>query len=197
MRNKIDVHVLINTFLSNLQGSPISCPQIMEQNPSQIKWEGKVSTTTKAKPNQIWTLFQDFFNLHKWFPSLSTCYGIHGANGEPGCIRYCAGFSIPSHKDHASSSVSWSKEKLIKVDHKNQSLSYEMVDNNIGFKSYVSTIKISHACGDGGGEEEEGCLIEWWFVVEPVEGWKLEDLVSKYEVGLELMASKMEDACLN
>lgn len=165
----------------------------MEQKHSQPIWEAKVSTTLKkAKPNQIWPLFQDFFNLHKWFPSLSTCYGIHGANGEPGCIRYCAGFSLPSdgsNTTNTDASVSWSKEKLVAIDCTNQSLTYEIVDCNIGFKSYVSTVRIS----PGG---EDGCVIDWSFVVDPVEGWRLEDLVRKYEVGLQLMAKKMEDAII-
>lgn len=164
----------------------------MAQNPD-TKWEGNVSTRlTKACADQIWPLFKDFFNLHKWFPSLATCYGIHGTNGEPGCIRYCAGFSIPSDgsNDDNNRPISWSKERLIAVDDVERSLSYEIVDSNIGFKSYVSTVKIVPEGANG----QDGCVIEWGFNVDPVEGWALDDLVRKYEVGLQRMAERMEDA---
>ncbi|CAK7353144.1 unnamed protein product [Dovyalis caffra] len=160
----------------------------MEQN-SQPKWEGKVSTRlAKATADQIWPLLNDFFNFHKWFPSLATCYGINGTNGEPGCIRYCAGFSIPSND--TDQPVSWSTERLTAVNHVERSLSYEMVDGNIGFKSYVSTVKVVPQGGDG----QDGCVIEWSFSVDPVAGLVLDELVRKYEVGLQQMGKRMEDA---
>ncbi|KAA8525244.1 hypothetical protein F0562_007099 [Nyssa sinensis] len=164
---------------------------MMEQK-SQPQWESKVSTRlTHASADQIWPLFKDFFNLHKWFPSLSTCYGIHGTNGEPGCIRYCAGSSIPSNGSTGENPVSWSTERLIAMDPIQRSLSYEIVDCNIGFTSYVSTVNIAPG---GDDHDQSGCVIEWSFTVDPVEGWRLEDLEKKYEVGLQKMAKKMEDA---
>lgn len=163
----------------------------MERNspPAPPKWEGKVSARLNGTvADQIWPLFEDFFNFHKWFPGLATCYGIHGTNGEPGCIRYCAGFSIPSHS--GGDSVSWSNERLIAVDDDSRSLSYEIVDCNIGFESYVATVKIVPQ----GDEGQAGCVIEWSFTVDPVEGWVRDDLVRRYEVGLQRMAKRMEDA---
>ncbi|CAK9180933.1 unnamed protein product [Ilex paraguariensis] len=159
------------------------------------KWEAEFLTKLKkASADQIWPLFEDFFNLHKWFPGLSTCYGIHGTNGEPGCIRYCAGFSLPSQENNANGEnpVSWSNERLVAVDPTQRSLSYEIVDCNIGFKSYSSKVRIIPGGDDGG----DGCGIEWWITVDPVEGWKLEDLVKRYEVKLQLMAEKMEEDAL-
>ncbi|KAK2991819.1 hypothetical protein RJ640_006379 [Escallonia rubra] len=151
----------------------------------QPKWEAKVSTKlAKASADQIWPLCKDFFNLHKWFPGLSVCHGIHGSNGKPGCIRYCAGFSLPS--EGGEKIVSWSKERLIAIDHDEKSITYGIVECNIGFESYVSTLKIVPGGGDG-------CVMEWYFAVDPVEGWKLEDLVKKYEEGLQGMAKKMEE----
>ncbi|KAE8056627.1 hypothetical protein FH972_013381 [Carpinus fangiana] len=109
---------------------------------------------------------------------------------EPGCIRYCAGFSIPSDGAGADKPFSWSKERLTAVDNEGCSLSYEIVDSNIGFKSYITTVKIVPQGADG-------CVIEWSFTVDPVEGWVLDDLVKKYEVvGLQCMAKRMEDAVL-
>ncbi|KAJ8751185.1 hypothetical protein K2173_016366 [Erythroxylum novogranatense] len=162
------------------------------------KWEAKVSTRlTKASADQIWPFLSDFFNLHKWFPGLANCHGVQGTNGEPGCIRYCVGFSIPpkgTAEDEKDRPCSWSKERLVSVDHVGRSLNYEIVDSNIGFTSYNSTFMIVPGVSDG---HEEGCVIEWSFVVDPVEGWVFEDLVEKYEVGLKSMAKKMEDRALN
>jgi len=150
------------------------------------RWEGKVSAKLRnTTKEQAWPLVKDFFNLHKRFPSLATCYGVHGSNGEPGCIRFCAGSSIPS--SNGSGSVSWSKERLVAVHDVDLSLKYEMVDNNIGFRSYESTMRVLS------DDDSNGCLLEWSFAVDPVKGLVLEDLVRKYHVGLQLMALKMED----
>ncbi|OIW18601.1 hypothetical protein TanjilG_13353 [Lupinus angustifolius] len=155
----------------------------MEQDSSSERWEGKVSAKLKSTTaEQAWPLVKDFFNLHKRFPTLATCYGIHGTNGEPGCIRYCAGSSIRSN-----GSVSWSKEKLVAVDDVDRILKYVIVDCNIGFNSYESSIRVLKDDG------LEGCLMEWSFAVDPVEGLVFEDLVQKYHLGLQRMAEKIED----
>lgn len=159
----------------------------------QQKWQAKISTNSeKANANQIWPLLQDFFGLHKWFPGLPNCEGIHGTNGEPGCIRYCSGFGLKqvvNTDELSSSNLSWSKEKLVAVNNEEKTFTYEIVDCNIGFKSYVSSIKVVPGGGDGGG-----CTVEWRISLDPVEGSKLEDLVAKYDMGLQFMVKKMEDA---
>ncbi|ESW33362.1 hypothetical protein PHAVU_001G063200 [Phaseolus vulgaris] len=159
----------------------------MEQDSDhRQRWEGKVSArlrnVTKA---QAWPLVKDFFNLHKRFPTLATCYGIHGSNGDPGCIRYCAGSSIPSN---GPATVSWSKERLVAVDDVDLRLEYEIVDSNIGFGSYESTMKVL-----SDDDDSNGCMLEWSFAVDPVQGLDLQELVLKYHVGLQLMAHKMEE----
>lgn len=165
----------------------------MEQNLPQQKWQAKVCTTLdRAEADQIWPFFQDFFGLDKWFPGLPNCQGIQGVNGEPGCVRYCSGFGLKSvveDGDSGQSKVSWSKERLVAIDHDRRTLTYEIVDSNIGFESYVSTVKVVPAAGGGGG-----CAVEWWIRLEAVEGCRLEDLVVKYEAALKLMVKKMEDA---
>lgn len=182
----------------------------MEQPISKPKWEAKVSTKlANASADQVWPFLEDFFGIHKYFPSLATSHGIRGSNGAIGSIRYCEGSSIPSQetKDNKERStvISWSKEKLTAIDPAEKSLSYEIIDSNIGFHSYVSTIKIiknpipegdSTTIVEPGGDDgngERGCVIEWSFSVDAVGGWRLEDLVRKYEVGLHRMAQKMED----
>ncbi|KAF3446391.1 hypothetical protein FNV43_RR11570 [Rhamnella rubrinervis] len=85
------------------------------------------------------------------------------------------------------------KERLISVDEAEHRLCYEIVDSNIGFNSYVSTVQIlpgDHDC-------QHGCVIEWSFTVDPVVGWVLDDLVNKYHVDLQRMAQRMEDALAN
>ncbi|KAH1033269.1 hypothetical protein J1N35_045443 [Gossypium stocksii] len=166
----------------------------MKQN-SQPKWEAKVSSKlTKASLDKTWAIYTDFFNFHKWYPTLATCYGIHGTNGELGCIRFCSGFSISSQGGDGDSngggSEKWSKERLVAVDHSNRSLSYEIVESNIGFNSYVSTVKIV----PGGVDDQEGCVIEWSFTVDPVEGWKLDEMKKLYEEGLQGLAKRIDDS---
>ncbi|CAL5359172.1 unnamed protein product [Camellia sinensis] len=62
-------------------------------------------------------------------------------------------------------------------------ISYEIADCNVGFKSYVSTVKIVPR--GGGDGKDEGCVIEWSVTVDPVEGWRLEDLVKRYQLVLD------------
>ncbi|OVA20238.1 Polyketide cyclase/dehydrase [Macleaya cordata] len=150
------------------------------------KWEGKVSAKVRgATADQVWPLIQDFFNLNKWYPTLKICNGIEGVSGQPGCVRYCSGFSIPavgSDKD----TINWCHEKLVSIDPVQRSLTYVISDGNIGFNSYVATWNIL--------PDDEGCLIDWSFSVDPVQGWRVEDLVTKFDTGLHNMTSKIEEA---
>ncbi|XP_071719482.1 lachrymatory-factor synthase-like [Rutidosis leptorrhynchoides] len=94
--------------------------------------------------------------------------------------------SIPN-VDGGVDQVSWSKERLVAVDQNKMSMTYEMVDCNIGYKSYVSTIKIV-------SDEIEGCVVNWSFSVDPIEGLRFDYLVRKYQDGLDQTAKNMEDA---
>lgn len=174
----------------------------MEEKVQNPKWEATVARRTNASADQIWQFLQDFFGINKWFPSLAISYGIHGRNGEIGSIRYCEGFSIPpqriftnSNNNNSEIVVGWSKEKLTEIDNAKKSLSYEIVDSNIGFNSYAATMKIVDNDGSGnsnGNEQGKGCIVEWSFSVDPVVGFVFDDLVKKYELGLEKMVQKME-----
>ena len=125
------------SFRDTLDSLSLSLCHILMEKVILEKWEGKVSTRlSKATVSQMWPLFTDFFNFHKWFPTLANYHGIHGTNGEPGYIRYCFRFSIASNgvdDRHSTWPVSWSKERLIVVDHVHHSLNYEIVESNIGF----------------------------------------------------------------
>lgn len=126
------------------------------ESPLGHKWEGKVSArVTKASADQIWPFFMDFFNLHKWFLGLPNCHGIHGENGELGCVRYCAGFSLLSEGTNdvgKNRPVSWAKERLVSIDPTGRSLSYDVVGNNIGYNSYLAVFKVvpNDQEGEGG-----------------------------------------------
>ncbi|KAL3729168.1 hypothetical protein ACJRO7_026291 [Eucalyptus globulus] len=143
----------------------------MDQTGCQLGygWEGKASTSvTKASVEQIWPRFVDFFNLHN--------------SQAPDCVRYCTSFSLSSRGTSDTGEncpINWSKERLI-----------SMVNSNIRFTSYASTVKVISGNGDGEG----WCRIEWLFAVDLAEGCVLEDLVRKFEVGLQGMAKKMEDS---
>ncbi|GMH10795.1 hypothetical protein Nepgr_012636 [Nepenthes gracilis] len=115
-----------------------------------------------------------------------------GRQGRPGSVRYCAGSSIPA-KSAGHKRASWTKERLVAVDDEARRLSYEIVESNIGFESYVSTVRISEISDDGA---DRGRVIERSFAVDPVEGSKFEDLVKKYEVALQSMAERTEDSFL-
>uniref|UniRef100_A0A7N0ZZ77 Lachrymatory factor synthase n=1 Tax=Kalanchoe fedtschenkoi TaxID=63787 RepID=A0A7N0ZZ77_KALFE len=150
---------------------------------SDEKWRGSVSSEARrATADQIWSLYKDFFNFHRWFPTLAECSGVHGVNGEVGCVRHCSGSSLPNGSGVEDS---WSKERLVAVNEEERTLRYEIVDGNIGFRSYVATVKVA-ARGDG-------CVVEWGFEVAPVAGLSLEELVQKYEKGLRATVRKMED----
>lgn len=99
------------------------------------KWEGK--STAEIKPftaEQIWPfLSEDFCSLHKWFPGIDSCHLVEGTPGQPGLIRHCAN----------SSASTWAKEKLLTIDNDQKQLTYQVIDNNVGFQNYVATIKVS------------------------------------------------------
>lgn len=151
------------------------------------KWEGKASEELKgAKAEQIWPFLEDFVGLNKWFPTLTTCVLVKGVSGQPGCVRYCAGFKTPVN--NGDEIVNWTKQKLLAIDKSEMSFSYSIVDGNVGFNSYVSRVKVV--------PRGEGCVIEWEYEVERVEGWRSEDLDSFIGLGLQVMAKRMEEALL-
>ncbi|XP_058749939.1 lachrymatory-factor synthase-like [Vicia villosa] len=150
------------------------------------KWKGKAKTELLGcKAQQVWLLLEDFFGLDKWFPTLSTCIPIEGTSGKPGCVRFCAGFKTPID-DHGKQTLNWTKQKLLSIDPTQKVFSYSIIDGNVGFYSYVSTVKVV--------TKDDGCEIEWLYEVEPVEGWRLEDLDFFIGSGLGIMAQRIQQA---
>ncbi|KAL6011773.1 hypothetical protein ACLOJK_002238 [Asimina triloba] len=149
------------------------------------RWEGRASVhVSGATPDQLWPFLQDFTGLHKWLPSLAVCRLAEGVPGQPGCVRYCTSAS----NDSDGTFTLWAKEKLLSIDPIRRSLSYEVIDSNLGFGWYVATVKVVEEEGRG------GCVMEWSFVSDPVEGWSLEGLISYIDASLKAMAERMQEA---
>ncbi|GFP82886.1 lachrymatory-factor synthase [Phtheirospermum japonicum] len=156
---------------------------------NEPKWEGKATAELhKPTADQVWPLLEDFFGLHKWLPSLDTCRQVEGSVGQ---LRYCA-TTLPPPPEGGKGVVKWCHEKLLDIDPIDKWLSYEILDNNMGFKDYKSTIKVLPI--KGGGDMKSGCMIEWTFLADPVEGLSYEDLVKYFDFSLQGMAQNMERA---
>lgn len=155
----------------------------MEEVDDNLKWEGKATAKLKPTAKDVWPLLEDFCSLHKWLPTIDTCFKVD--DGKSGLVRHCA--ASPRGGDPE---VRWCRERLTGIDPVGKWLSYEVVDNNMGFKSYKSTLKVVPT--DGG--DEFGCQIEWSFVADPVEGLSCDDLAKYVGIGLQGMAQNMERA---
>ncbi|KAJ4837285.1 hypothetical protein Tsubulata_042685 [Turnera subulata] len=164
----------------------------MAQHQLPPKWEGMARVELQGpKAEQVWPLLEDFFGLDKWFPTLATCLPVEGKSGQPGCVRYCAGFKTPVDDKYYKGTdrhhqVNWTKQKLLSIDEDEMVFSYSIVEGNVGFNSYVSTVKVV--------PKDNGCEIEWRYEVEPVKGWKPEDLDCFIGSGLQVMAERMVEA---
>ncbi|KAJ6406411.1 hypothetical protein OIU74_028339 [Salix koriyanagi] len=157
---------------------------------TQGKWEGKATAELKGPTaDQVWPFFEDFCNLQKWLPGVDTCYQVEGEPGQPGLVRYCSSSTISSDRSHEETQVKWVKEKLVMIDRIERCLSYEIIENNVGFKSYVATIKVLPV--------NDGCKIEWSYVADPIEGWPVDDFNSYISSSLQFMGQKMEQAALS
>ncbi|CAN8327092.1 unnamed protein product [Cochlearia groenlandica] len=149
-----------------------------------FKWESKhTAKVNGVTADQAWSIVSDFCNIHKWFPTVDTCHRVEGTDGKPGLVRYCAS------TNEEEETTKWAKERVVKMDKIERCLCYEILENNVGFRSYVATVKVNEM---NGGDETDGCCIEWSFVSDPVDGWKKEDLESYVEFCLNHMVNKME-----
>ncbi|KAF5726185.1 lachrymatory-factor synthase [Tripterygium wilfordii] len=158
----------------------------MEDQAQSTRWKGKVGVELKGPTaDQIWPFLEDFCNIHQWFPNLDTCTQVEGVIGKPDLVRYCASKSDGSNE----SEVKWVKEKLVMIDRIERCLSYEVTENNMGFKLYRATMKVLPV--------EEGSKIEMSFVADPVEGMEEEGLASYLDFCLNFMAKRMEQTLLS
>ncbi|KAJ9128678.1 hypothetical protein P3X46_034616, partial [Hevea brasiliensis] len=107
------------------------------------KWEGKTSVELKgATADQVWPFFEDFCNIHQWFPILETRASPAIALQAKTILRRTCG-NIINHK-----------EKLIMINPVERCLSYEVIENNMGFNPYTATFKVLPVNGDGAGDQK-------------------------------------------
>ncbi|XP_073020985.1 uncharacterized protein [Primulina eburnea] len=153
------------------------------------KWEAKsTAKLSKSTAEEVWPLVEDFCSLNRWLPTIDTCYKIEGSNREPGLVRYCA--TTEGGGDCGGGGVlRWCHEKLVDIDPTARCLSYEILENNMGIKGYKSTIKVVSM---DGGDELHGCLIEWSFLADPIEGMSFGDMASYLDLNLQGMAGNIE-----
>ncbi|KAJ8641050.1 hypothetical protein MRB53_017744 [Persea americana] len=160
-----------------------------QEEQQQGKWTGKFTAKlTGPKADQIWPFFQDFCNFHRWHPTVDVCQCVEGEQGQPGCVRYCAG--TLSSSDGGEKTISWVKEKLVAIDPIGRTLTYEIIDSNSGLGGYVATVAVLP-------EPNDGCTIEWSFEADPVEGWTREAFVSFIvESTFQKVVKRMEEDAL-
>ncbi|KAK1666842.1 hypothetical protein QYE76_055001 [Lolium multiflorum] len=147
------------------------------------EWRGAVRAAAAGPtPDQAWALLRDFCSLDRWVSLVQTCRRLEGADGEPGCVRYCAG---PVNMASPEEAVGWSKERLVEVDDAGRSYSYEVVETNKGFGRYRATIGVE--------ADPAGCAVAWSFEADPVKGWTLEGFVGFLEKLARGVARRLEE----
>ena len=72
------------------------------------------------------------------------------------------------------------------IDPIKRCFSYDVIDSNMGFQSYVATMQVVPINDNGGS------TIEWSFVCDPTEGKGMEDVQSFGESSLQSIAKKIE-----
>ncbi|KAI3902293.1 hypothetical protein MKW92_014646 [Papaver armeniacum] len=177
----------------------ISLSLMAQETAEEQKWKGKACTNLKdITAEEIWPFFEDFLSINKWLPGVDACTLVEGVSGEPGCVRYCTGTAVPADGSDDESVISWVKEKLLSIDPVERCISYEVIEGNVGFESYIATIKVFSDSSDQGTQEngQSGSMIEWGYIVNPIPGWKSEDLASYIDATLLAMAKRMEEALL-
>ncbi|XP_006646278.1 lachrymatory-factor synthase-like [Oryza brachyantha] len=146
-------------------------------------WHGSVRAAVEGPtPDQAWALLGDFCSLDRWVPSVQTCRRVEGADGRPGCVRYCAG---PVNKAEPAAAAGWSRERLLELDPAGRRYSYEVVETNKGFGRYTATLQVE--------PDPAGCAVAWSFEADPVRGWTLEGFVGFLEELARGVAKRLEE----
>lgn len=148
---------------------------------TESRWEGTATAEiTGPTADQVWSLVEDFCNIHKWFPNMDSCRQVED---QPGMVRHCT-IKKSAPVGSGETLTSWANEKVVMITPEERCLVYELLENNIGLNKYVATVKVV--------PDDRGCKIEWSFVADPVEGWKSDDLISYIRDCLQYMATAME-----
>uniref|UniRef100_A0A7N0V869 Lachrymatory factor synthase n=1 Tax=Kalanchoe fedtschenkoi TaxID=63787 RepID=A0A7N0V869_KALFE len=164
-------------------GAGITTAEAATADSAQLKWEGRATAELPYSPGQVWPLWADFCGFHRWFPLLAASYPVEGSAGgcEVGSVRCCVG---------RGEEPMWGRERLLEMDHERRVMRYEVVENNVGLRGYVATVRVREV---GGG----GCEVEWSFEAEAAEGWGEEGLREYVKSSLEAVVKKMEEALID
>ncbi|CAM6127914.1 unnamed protein product [Calypogeia fissa] len=136
------------------------------------RWHGALKETINIPADKAWAISGDFCALNKWMKTVDKCETIVGEYNQPGCVRYMVGNSFP----RPDGSKSWAKERLLSRDEQNYSFSYEMLDNNFGFKGYICNFTLQDL-------RDGTTAVDWAFSVSPIEG-RTEEKVAEYMTGV-------------
>ncbi|KAG9449132.1 hypothetical protein H6P81_009097 [Aristolochia fimbriata] len=147
------------------------------------KWEGKaVGKVSGVSADQVWSQVEDFGNVHKWLPTIDSTSLVEGEPGKLGCVRRCSGPPAPG-----SDVPTFTNEKLVEFDPATRTLSYRVLENNIGFGDFVATWKVVP-------DSDGGCSIEWSYVSSPIPYWDPEKVMGYIGFSVQGMAKAMEGA---
>ncbi|THU49989.1 hypothetical protein C4D60_Mb06t15360 [Musa balbisiana] len=165
---------------------PAPASQALAMEQCQVEgWEGKASAKLpNTKADEAWSLLSSFCSIHLWLPSID-CRLVAGAEGQPGCVRYCT--SPPG--DDGSDAAYWAAEELLAFDPVGRSYSYKVAENNMGFGRYVATFRAVPLPGN-----ERGCELQWTFDCDPLPAWTKEGFVAYLQDNLDGIARRVEDA---
>ncbi|KAL6615976.1 hypothetical protein ACP70R_038246 [Stipagrostis hirtigluma subsp. patula] len=156
-------------------------------------WRGSVRAVAAGPtPDEAWALLGEFCALDRWVPSVRTCRRVEGAEGRPGCVRYCAGpvnMARPApggeEGEAAAAAAGWSKERLVEWDPAARRYSYEVVESNKGFGRYRAAVRVE--------DDPAGCAVAWSFEADPAEGWTLEGFVGFLDKLARGVAKRLEE----
>ncbi|XP_068641981.1 lachrymatory-factor synthase-like [Aristolochia californica] len=147
------------------------------------KWEGKAAGKVNGvSADKVWSLVEDYGNVHKWLPTIDATTVVEGEPGKLGCVRRCSGPPAPG-----SETPTFTNEKLVEFDPATRTLSYRVLDNNIGFGDFVATWKVVP-------DSDGGSTIEWSFVSAPIPYWEPEKVQGYIGFSVQGMAKAMEEA---
>ncbi|KAJ0964803.1 hypothetical protein J5N97_025941 [Dioscorea zingiberensis] len=166
---------------------------VVEGEEEQKKWHGNITVELPdcITGDQAWSIIGDFTAVDKWFALVAATELITGDPTQPGCIRRNTGHPNKT-QDSSSDPIFWAKEKLVGINMEERSMTYEVIESNMGFNSFFSTIRVLQG-GDGVGDGG-GCRMEWSFEADPLDGWTQPAFLSFLHSGVQDLPKRILEA---
>ncbi len=102
-----------------------------------------ISEIIKAPIEQIWSFVRDFNSLDKFHPAIKLSKIEQGNPKEIGCIR------------HLTLESGFVREELLLLDDENFTLNYSIIENTLGLKNYIASMKLRK------GSYDNETICEW------------------------------------